>query len=583
VEPKGSIKSSGRQVAAEALRPAGPPVATLVAPGVRSDTPSLWQQHASRLSTRARNALNPRRLGPHASRFVIFGSIGGAVFLMGLAMQFELTGRWHVPPVISYMIQAVVSVEASFVLNRWLTWRDRATPLWTALWRFNIQKAVTITINLALYAGLLRLGVNYLLANIVLTAAFTVVNYVVGDSFVFVPGKARQAEIPKSAAQAAPAWMRNRSLPRVSVVIPCGANEATIGAAVQSLLDQDYPHLHEIVVIGSPGDSTWKGLTNIVDPRLVLWEQETPPGIRDANFKRDVGVRMTAGELIALVDSDVVLPSDWMSRAVEALQSSGLSCVTGGMKSVHDSFWGRFTDTTLIGAKTPHIVESYTVTSANFGVHGRKPPIAANTLFTRELYERCPIDSSWSHGSYEDYEWFWRLTRAGYGILVCRELFCWHHHRRGLRALASEYRRSSRGCAYFIRAHLDSPLARRRLRQAIILPLAAAAAVVALAAAAGAYRPDVAVVALTCGAALCGYQIARTRRLESAFYPAVGLVLGVVFTIGLVTHLIRTGGSALTSAPADSAVQASPAKDAASIAHPQVAPVGPSLLPNRRR
>jgi putative flippase GtrA len=119
---------------------------------------------------------------------MIFGSIGGAVFLMGLAMQFELTGRWHVPPVISYMIQAVVSVEASFVLNRWLTWRDRATPLWTALWRFNIQKAVTITINLALYAGLLRLGVNYLLANIVLTAAFTVVNYVVGDSFVFVPG-----------------------------------------------------------------------------------------------------------------------------------------------------------------------------------------------------------------------------------------------------------------------------------------------------------------------------------------------------------------------------------------------------------
>ena len=105
-------------------------------------------------------------------------------------------------------------------------------------------------------------------------------------------------------------------------------------------------------------------------------------------------------------------------------------------------------------------------------LRGRKPPITANALFTRELYDHCPIDPSWSHGSYEDYEWFWRVTKAGYGICVCRELFGWHHHRRGLRALAKEYRRSSRGCAYFIRAHRDCPLARRRLRQVIILPLA---------------------------------------------------------------------------------------------------------------
>ena len=138
--------------------------------------------------------------------------------------------------------------------------------------------------------------------------------------------------------------------------------------------------------------------------------------MRDANFKRDAAIKMTSGDLIALVDSDIVLPRDWMSRAVAALEDSGTSCVAGGMKSVHDSFWGRYTDSTWIGAKTPRIAESYTVTSANFGAGGRKPPISANTLFTRELYEHCPIDPSWSHGSYEDYEWFWRVTRAGYGI-----------------------------------------------------------------------------------------------------------------------------------------------------------------------
>ena len=62
------------------------------------------------------------------------------------------------------------------------------------------------------------------------------------------------------------------------------------------------------------------------------------------------------------------------------------------MKSSHDSFWGRYTDSTWIGAKTPRIAESYTVTSTDFGARGRKPPILANVLFTRELYDDCPID-----------------------------------------------------------------------------------------------------------------------------------------------------------------------------------------------
>ena len=49
--------------------------------------------------------------------------------------------------------------------------------------------------------------------------------------------------------------------------------------------------------------------------------------MRDANFKRDAAVRMTSGHLVALVDSDIVLPPDWMSRAVAALQESGAGCV----------------------------------------------------------------------------------------------------------------------------------------------------------------------------------------------------------------------------------------------------------------
>jgi GT2 family glycosyltransferase/putative flippase GtrA len=504
------------------------------------------KEETSRAARRGRHAAPPPPyLERRAARFVVFSAIGGFVFLMGFGLQAVLTGRWYVLPVASYAIQAVVSVETSFLLNRWLTWRDRNVPFWLAFARFNAQKTVTIALNLALYAGLLRLGMNYLVANVALTAVFTVVNYVAGDRLVFIPGRTRTAE---PAAPAMPTLVTERRMPEVSVVIPCRSNESTIRAAVQSLLCQDYPRLREIILIGSPGDSTWCALESIADPRVSIWETETPQGMRDANFKRDAAVRLSSGDVIALVDSDIVLPHDWMSRAVAAHEDSGASCVAGGMRSSHDSFWGRYTDSTWIGAKTPRISESYIVSKADFGARGRKPPILANVLFTRELYNYCPIDPFWSHGSYEDYEWFWRVAKAGYQIRVCQDLFGWHHHRRGLRALAREYRRSSRGCAYFIRAHIDSPLADRRLRQAVVLPLVSAlGAGGAATAALYGYGTVVAGVVLGCAAVLTVHQVVRSRSLESAAYPAVGLALGMVFTAGLVTNLIRSGPRAAVS------------------------------------
>ncbi len=496
------------------------------------------------------------------SRFLLFSAIGGFVFLLGFGLQAWLTSGLHVNAVVSYLAQAVLSIEASFVLNRWLTWRDRDTPLWQAFARFNAQKTVTVALNLALYGGLLWLGMNYLVANVVLTALFTVINFVAGDRFVFVPAGSKLAgrvkdgpalailrppePAPPKAAPPDPAPPEPGTCPLVSVVIPCRANEKTIGAAVRSLLDQDYPGLAQIILVGSPGDTTWEGLAGIADRRLVTLEIETPPGLRDANFKRNAGIRGATGDLISLVDSDIVLPPDWMSRAVAALASSGANCVTGGMRSIHDTYWGRYTDSTRVGAKTPRIETSYLVTRANFGAGGLKPPITANTLFTPEMYAGCPIDATWSHGSYEDYEWFWRVASAGYSVLVSEDLFGWHHHRRGIKPLIKEYRRSSRGCAYFVRAHMDSPLSKRRLLQAIVLPLVALVAlIVAGAALATGYGWMLGTLALAGAVGIAADQVVQSRRLESVTYPVTGLVLGVVFTTGLITHLIKSRTVAL--------------------------------------
>lgn len=155
----------------------------------------------------------------------------------------------------------------------------------------------------------------------------------------------RKAELPQA--------MPQRQLPSVSVVIPCREDKSTIRAAVDSILGQDYSMLRELVLIGSPDDATWGALDGITDPRLLIMETAAPPGIRDANYKRDLGIRQTSGDLICLLDSDMVIPPNWMSTAVALLDESKADCVAGVMRSVHDDFWGRFVDTTRLGAKTP--------------------------------------------------------------------------------------------------------------------------------------------------------------------------------------------------------------------------------------
>ena len=183
-------------------------------------------------------------------------------------------------------------------------------------------------------------------------------------------------------------------------------------------------------------------------------------------MKRDKGIRKASGEVLALADSDIVMDPDWLSRAIPRLLAQGGGVVAGGMKRIHDTFWGRFVDRNVLAAKTPRVRRSYSVTARNFGHHRTRPPITANAVFTRDVYESCPLDVAWAYG-YEDYEWFWRVAKARHKLWFAGDISGAHHHRRRFRDLITEYRRSAEGCSHFIRRHPDSPLAVKRRRQAI--------------------------------------------------------------------------------------------------------------------
>jgi GT2 family glycosyltransferase/putative flippase GtrA len=488
-----------------------------------------------------------RPLARHGIRFTSFSVIGAVVLVLGIGVQ-ALLVRMHAGPYGSYAGQAAFSIELSYLLNRWITWRDRQVGRWSSWWRFNVQKTVLTVPNLALYAAGIELGAGWLAANLGTTAVFTVVNYLTGDLWSFAAGGAtrlREAVVPVQVVPAVTMPLPRLPvsvLPTVSVIIPCKSSERTIRATVEALLAQDYPELVEVICVGDVDDSTWLALAAITDPRLIILEQPKSPGRRDPNVKRDRGIRHAAGEVLALADSDIVMEPGWLSAAIRLLCNQGRGLVAGGMRSIHDTFWGRFVDRNALAAKTPRIAQPYRVTAANFGKRGFKPPVTANAVFTRDLYEECPLDVTWSYG-YEDYEWFWRVARKGHEILFSRELTAAHHHRRSFRRLAREYRQASHGCAYFVRAHPDSPLARKRLLQAILLPLAGLAALAAAGLAVAAGRGlDVAALAGFAVVLLAVREAIAARSAEGMIYPPATLALGLVFTLNLARSLLRAAG-----------------------------------------
>jgi glycosyltransferase involved in cell wall biosynthesis/4-amino-4-deoxy-L-arabinose transferase-like glycosyltransferase len=472
-------------------------------------------------------------------RFGKFGIVGLVVLMLGTAFQWGLIALGD-GKTSSYFWQAVFSIELSFALNRWLTWRDRRISLTGSLLKWNAQKLALTVPNIVVYFWLIRLGMNWLVANLLLTVVFTGLNYVSGNVWSFrsirlarhrADGKQAVAVAGRAAGDIPP--LPVGTLPEVSVVIPVKNSQHTIRATVDCLLAQEYPALAEIIVVGDVGDPTWQALADETDPRLLIVEHEEIPGKREPAIKRDVGLRKARGEILALADSDIMMDPDWLSRAVALLIAQRGGVVCGGMRSADDNFWGRFVDGNTLAAKTPRVPRSYKVTARNFGKHGRKPPITANAVMTREVYDNCPMDHAWAFG-YEDYEWFWRIARAGHQIFYASGLTGAHHHRRSFRALCREYKISAHGCAEFIRAYPDSPLARKRRKQAVVLPLAAFAALLGAGSAARiGYGALVMSLVVLGGIFLTAREVFRSRRLEAVAYPVAGLALGTLFTAGL--------------------------------------------------
>lgn len=114
----------------------------------------------------------------HWRRFGVFGLIGFTVFLAGLALQVALVRLAGMGHVTSYVIKTLISVELSLLLNRYLTWRDRDIVMFRAAVLFTVQQLAIQGIGVAVYTAFVRLGIDYVVANVAVTALLTPGGYI---------------------------------------------------------------------------------------------------------------------------------------------------------------------------------------------------------------------------------------------------------------------------------------------------------------------------------------------------------------------------------------------------------------------
>jgi glycosyltransferase involved in cell wall biosynthesis len=115
----------------------------------------------------------------------------------------------------------------------------------------------------------------------------------------------------------------------LTVVTACYNRAACVGAAVESALAQDYPHVEHLVIDGASTDGSLDVLRRYGHLRVV---SERDRGVYDAFNK---GVRLARGEVIGLLNTDDVYEPNVFGEVMARFRADpSLMCVSGGARVV---------------------------------------------------------------------------------------------------------------------------------------------------------------------------------------------------------------------------------------------------------
>jgi len=271
---------------------------------------------------------------------------------------------------------------------------------------------------------------------------------------------------------------------KVSVVIPARDSQGTIRTTVETLHNQTRQPDEVIIVVGE-NDSTHVTIEDFIASGFVTMIVTKPSKdyIRDAQFKRWVGVQKSLGNIVFLTDSKVFLEKHALENALRLMGEHQISVVGGITPCWPDqayNFWAALHDKALV-SNLPQFPEVGLLTAENFG-KTESLPVTAALMMTRDVFEKVEDDFALEFSkvasTYDDYVLSWLIVKAGYAILVTNQVIVRHKHRVNWLRYAKQIARSGQSAAVMAKMYPDCPFGMRRLKQVNLIKIALLLAVV---------------------------------------------------------------------------------------------------------
>lgn len=205
-----------------------------------------------------------------------------------------------------------------------------------------------------------------------------------------------------------------------SLIIPVFNRPDEIRELLESLLHQSYNEPYEIVIVEDGSDTTSKTVIEDYKEKLnitYLFKKNTGPG-----DSRNYGMHRASGNYFIILDSDCIIPGNYLERVAHSLNTKYVDCF-GGPDAAHHTF-----------SKVQKAI-NYAMTSifTTGGIRGNKKtvdkfqPRSFNMGISKKAFEDSGGFGNIHPG--EDPDLSMRLWQKGYETKLIREAFVYHKRR----------------------------------------------------------------------------------------------------------------------------------------------------------
>ena len=224
--------------------------------------------------------------------------------------------------------------------------------------------------------------------------------------------------------------------PSVTVIVPVRNGEQTIQSLLESLqkLDYDRNKIEVIVVDGNSKDKTREIVKNY-PVKLVIENRE------GLNLARNIGIKCSNGEIIAITDSDCIVPQNWVTKIVENFKDPKVSCVGGSAKALSADFVSQYADNSIVRLMPFFRKREELEKVKPFFRH----PAGCNMAFRRKVAEEVGYFDENIQFGFDEVEFADRICRAGYKMVLDPEVTVWHKHRSTLSQFLTQNYRYGKG------------------------------------------------------------------------------------------------------------------------------------------